>query len=151
MVTAGRRAVFAACLALALGSAVALAAQKPDKDSKTPDKRPRFTLKAQPSLSIAPTRIVLTAELNGGPNDFEEFYCPTVRWEWADGTSSEATNDCTPYEPGASEIKRLYVVEHRFERPGAYKVFVRLKQRDKEVAAASALIQVRPGVSDITP
>ena len=53
-----------------------------------------------------------------------------------------------PYEPGKSEIKRRFTVEHIF-RAGAYKVMFRLKRRDRSLAAATVNIQVRPGVRDI--
>ena len=96
---------------------------------------------------MAPARVVLTAELTGGANDFEEFYCPSVEWEWGDGTKSESSSDCAPYEPGKSEIKRRFTVEHVF-RAGAYRVMFHLKRRDKSVGGASVNIQVRPGLRD---
>jgi hypothetical protein len=132
----------------------AASAQKPDKGSKdkeTPDpKRPKITLKAQPLIAMAPARVVLTAELVGGDNDFEDFYCPAVEWEWGDGTKSESSTDCPPYEPGKSEIKRRFTVEHVFRlgRPNGYRVTVHLKRRDKSVGAATVNVQVRPGLRD---
>jgi hypothetical protein len=129
--------------------ALAADAQKPDKESKDPEtRRPKVTLKAQPVVSMSPARVVLTAELQGGANDYEEFYCPSVEWDWGDGTHSESTLDCEPYEAGKSEIKRRFTVEHIF-RAGAYKVMFRLKRRDRSLAAATVNIQVRPGVRDI--
>ena len=100
----------------------------------------------QPPVGVAPARVVLTAELIGGLNDFEEYYCPTVSWEWGDDTKSESTVDCEPYEAGKSEIKRRFTVQHVFQEEGSHKVFFRLKRRNKEVAAAWVNIQVRPGV-----
>lgn len=127
-------------------SSVALAQQKP---SREPDPRPRITLRAQPPVGIAPARVVLSAELAGGTNDFEEYYCPTVVWEWGDDTTSESTLDCEPYEAGKSEIKRRFTVEHTFRRSGSFKVFFRLKQKDKAVAAASTTIQIQPGAREL--
>jgi hypothetical protein len=132
----------AACLALSAASASS-APQKNDKD----EQRPKLLLHAQPPVSIAPSRIVLTAEMVGGANDFEEYYCPSVEWDWGDDTRSESTIDCDPYQAGKSEIKRRFTVEHVFRRPGNYKVSLRLKRRGKTVANASANVQVRPGVS----
>jgi hypothetical protein len=127
---------------------VHVAAQKPERDAKDGDsRRPRVTLKAQPVVSMSPARVVLTAELQGGADDYEEFYCPSVEWDWGDGTHSESTLDCAPYEPGKSEIKRRFTVEHVF-RAGAYKVMFRLKRHDKALAAATVNIQVRQGVRD---
>jgi hypothetical protein len=142
-----------ACLVLSAMVGSAAFAQKPDKDAKPKDdeaRRPKVTLKAQPVISMSPSRVVLTAELSGGANDFEEFYCPTVEWDWGDGTQSESTTDCAPYESGKSEIKRRFTVEHVF-RAGAYRVLFRLKRHDKPVATASVNIQVRPGLRDIRP
>ena len=144
----------AACLMLSAALATTALAQKPDKDTKdtkdakdSADKRPSIKLKAAPIIAMAPARIVLTAEITGGPNDYEEYYCPTVEWEWGDGTHSEATSDCAPYESGKSEIKRRYTVEHVF-RAGNYRVQFRLKRRDKGMGGASISIQVRPGLRD---
>jgi hypothetical protein len=133
---------------LVAGVAVArmTAAQKSDKEQD--NKRPRLTLRAQPPVGIAPTRVVLTAELVGGANDFEDYYCPSVQWDWGDDTSSESTSDCTPYEPGKSEIKRRFTIEHTFRRAGAYKVYIRLKHRDKEIGAAATNVQVQPGAQE---
>ena len=138
--------VGATCLLTA--AAVAAAPQdKAAKDKDTDSRRPKITLKAQPTISMAPSRVVLTAELVGGANDFEEYYCPTVEWSWGDGTQSESTTDCQPYEPGKSEIKRRFTVEHIF-RTGAYKVMFRLKRGSKALVAATVSIQVRPGLRE---
>jgi hypothetical protein len=111
-------------------------------------KRPGLSLKASPVISFSPARIVLTAELKGGPNDFEEYYCPTVEWDWGDGTHSEATADCEPYEAGKSEIKRRYIVEHVYRYAANYRVQFKLKKKDKVLSAVTATVQVRPGVRD---
>jgi hypothetical protein len=139
-----RLVVWAACLTLV--PVIASAQQKPE--GREPDRRPRVTVRAQPSVGIAPARIVFTAELVGGANDFEEFYCPTVIWEWGDDTQSESTLDCEPYEAGKSEIRRRFTVEHQFRRSGGYKVFFRLKKRDRPVGAASVIVQVQPGAGE---
>jgi hypothetical protein len=139
----------AVSLVLAIALTTSASAQKADKDSKdTQDtKRPKITLKAQPVISMAPSRVVLTAELVGGANDFEDFYCAAVEWEWGDGTKSESSTDCAPYESGKSEIKRRFTVEHVF-RMGAYRVMFHLKRREKSVGMATVSIQVRPGLRD---
>jgi hypothetical protein len=139
----------AASLVLAIAVAASASAQKADKDSKDnqDSKRPKITLKAQPVISMAPSRVVLTAELVGGANDFEDFYCAAVEWEWGDGTKSESSTDCAPYESGKSEIKRRFTVEHVF-RMGAYRVMFHLKRHEKSVGMATVSIQVRPGLRD---
>ena len=141
----------AVSLTLAAGSVTVFALQKTDKDVKDikdGDKRPRLALRAQPAVGVSPARVVLTAELVGGANDFEEYYCAAVEWEWGDDTRSESTTDCEPYEEGKSEIKRRFVTEHVFARAGAYKVYIRLKRRNKPVAAATANVQIRPGARE---
>ena len=141
----------AASLLMAALLAVGVSAQKTskDKDQKdTPDTgRPKVSMRAQPMIAMAPARVVLTAELVGGANDFEEFYCTAVEWEWGDGTKSESSSDCAPYEAGKSEIKRRFTVEHVF-RAGMYRVMFHLKRRDKSVGNATINIQVRPGLRD---
>src|SRR5262245_23812150 len=127
-----------------------VAAQKsdPSKDTKqTEAKRPKISLRAQPPVGVAPFRVVFTGELQGGADDFEEYYCPTVEWEWGDLTTSESTLDCEPYEAGKSQIKRRFTVEHTYRNAGAFKVYFHLKRKDKAVASASTTIQVQPGAS----
>jgi hypothetical protein len=145
-----QRWLWAGVASLVVASALTTAAaQKDDKDAKDQDgKRPKVTLKATPIVSISPARVVLTAELVGGANDYEDYYCPTVEWDWGDGTQSESTADCEPYQPGKTEIKRRFTIEHVF-RAGNYRVMFRMKRRARPIAAATANIQVRPGIRDI--
>jgi hypothetical protein len=146
-----RRFAWSGVTCLLLTVILAADTQRPDREGKDRDpesRRPKVILKAQPVVSMSPARVVLTAELQGGANDYEDFYCPSVEWDWGDGTHSESTLDCQPYEAGKSEIKRRFTVEHVF-RAGAYKVMFRLKRRDRSLAAATVNIQVRPGVRDI--
>ena len=138
--------------AVACLSVVVAAQQKDDRDrtdnkDKDSDKRPKLTLKAQPMLSVSPSKVTLRAELVGGANDYEEYYCPTVEWAWGDGTHSESTADCEPYQPGKSEIKRRFTVDHVF-RAGSYRVAIRLKRRDKALALATTTVQVQPGAGE---
>lgn len=110
------------------------------------NKKPSLSLKASPSVSFAPARIVLVAELKGGANDIEDYYCPTVEWEWGDFTNSIVEADCEPYAEGKSEIKRRYTVEHQFKNAGSFRIVLRLKKGTRVVATANTLIQVREGL-----
>jgi hypothetical protein len=113
------------------------------------ERRPKLSLKANPAISFSPSRIYFTAELRGGADDYEEFYCPSVEWDWADGTQSETTQDCEPFEAGRSEIKRRYSAFHVFEYAGRYNVTLRLKRNNKVLVASNTSVQVRPGARDI--
>jgi hypothetical protein len=139
-----------ACVLLVAAFGLSSAAQHDDKDSKDQDKRPKVSLSARPIISVSPSRVVLSAELQGGANDFEDYYCPTIEWDWGDGTRSEVTSDCEPYQAGKSTIKRRFTVEHIF-RAGAYRITFRLKKRDKVMTSATTNIDVRPGVRDLEP
>jgi hypothetical protein len=134
-----------------MSTAAIVTAQKNDQNKdnvKQPEaRRPKISLRAQPPIGVSPFRVVLTGELQGGADDFEEYYCPTIEWAWGDDTTSESTLDCEPYEAGKSQIKRRFTVEHLFRRPGLYKVYFHLKRKDKLVASASTTIQVQPGAS----
>jgi len=142
MSTIGRRMITVTVAALAT-VLPAVAAQHKDADP-----RPKLVLRAQPAVGISPARVVLTAELVGGADDFEEYYCASIEWEWGDDTRSESNVDCQPYEPGKSEIKRRVTIQHVFTRSGTYKVTIRLKRRDKQLATASTNIQIRPGARE---
>ena len=145
--TNSRRLVVAGVTSVVL-TAAAVSAQQPGKSSKDQDKRPSLKLAARPPLGMSPARIILTADLNGGPDDSEDFYCPSIEWDWGDGTTSESSSDCAPYEPGKSEIRRRYSIEHIF-RAGNYRVALRLKKRDKLVTSATVFVEIRPGIRDL--
>ena len=138
--TTPRRLLTAVACASVL--AVTTTAAGPDQ------KKPSVSVKASPMVGFSPARMVLTAEVKGGPNDYEEFYCPTIEWDWGDDTKSEAKADCDPYEAGKSEIKRRYTIDHVFNTSGDYRVEFRLKQKSKIVGKASAEVKIRPGIRD---
>lgn len=113
--------------------------------------KPNVSLRASPQVGFSPMRVVLTAELTGGKDDFEEFYCPSIEWIWGDDTKSESRGDCEPYEAGKSEIKRRYTVDHTYHSMGEYRVQFRLKQKSKTVGGASVAVRVRAGIRDGQP
>ena len=125
---------------LVLCTAATVLAQTTETPSKP--KRPSLNVKAAPGTGIVPIQVTAAAELKAGDDDFEEYYCPTIEWNWGDGTVSESSNDCEPYESGKSQIRRRYTVTHTYKRPGAFRISFRLKNRDKVVAAASATVRL---------
>jgi hypothetical protein len=133
-------------LSLTVG-ATPLQDQKADKPQER-GKRPRITLKAQPTVGRAPMRSLFSAELVGGSDDFEEYYCPTVSWEWSRGNASQSSSDCEPYEEGKSVIRRRYSAEHTFRYSGTYRVYFSLSRQNKEVGTAFINIVVQPGAGE---
>jgi hypothetical protein len=135
---------------LALLACVAASAASGSAARQSPkNNKPKLTLRASPVVAFSPARIYLVAELRGGANDYEEFYCPTIEWDWGDDTRSESSYDCEPYAPGKSEIRRRYSAEHTYRVAGNYQIQFRLKKKDKVVAVAQTTVQIRPGVRDI--
>ena len=137
----GAVAVVSALLVCVSGSASA----QNDKQKKSEPKRPSVSLKLTPSSGMVPVRISALAELKGGDDDYEEFYCPTIEWNWGDGTISESSSDCDPYETGKSQVRRRYTVSHLYKRADRYQVSFKLKQKEKVVAAATTVVQLLGG------
>ena len=129
---------------LALSVMLALAAATADDKPK----RPKISVKANPAMAISPARVVASADINGGPDDFEEFYCAGVEWDWGDDTRSNNSADCDPYEAGKSQIKRRFTADHTYRTAGDYRIQFRLKKKDKPIAAATTSVKIKPGLGD---
>lgn len=133
------------------GALLHAAGQKSDQkvaQKQGDDKRPTLALKATPPLGFSPLRVHASVDVRGGADDFEEFYCPAIEWDWGDGTVSENSEDCAPYQQGTTTIRRRFSGDHTFQQGGAYRVMFRLKQKTKIIASASTNVQVRAGVRD---
>lgn len=143
------RQLAAACAACTLAVAVptALASAQDDKERKEV-KKPSLSLKASPTIVFSPGRVVVTAELKGGADDSEELYCPSLEWDWGDGTRSEAGADCEPFEAGKSMVQRRFTSSHTFNIAGNYRVQLRLKRGSKIVLGGHISVQVKPGLRD---
>jgi hypothetical protein len=131
-----------AALAVSVAAAAVTAAQKGGEE------KPSLSLKATPPVGFTPLRVRLAVEVRGGSDDYAEFYCATVEWDWGDGTMSENSSDCDPYEAGKSSIRRSYTAEHVYRQAGNFRVFFRLKQKNRVVGATSANLQVRAGAGE---
>ena len=130
-------------IAVLLSSSLAWSAQR-DND----DKKPSLSLKATPPVGFSPLRVRLVVDVKGGSDDYADFYCAAIEWEWGDGTTSESSSDCDPYEAGKSTIRRRFTAEHVYRYEANYKVVFRLKQKTKLVGAATTTVQVRAGSSE---
>jgi hypothetical protein len=140
----------AVLLALALLGTAPLVAQRQRDEAPPKTDRPSIVLRAAPMVAFSPARVSVRAELRGGADDFEQYYCSGVEWDWGDGTISETTTDCDPYEPGKSEIRRYYSGTHTFTTGGRFQVRFKLKQGDKVVGTGTTAVQVRGGIRDMT-
>ena len=143
--TDARRA-FCTIAALALVVVATAASTAAQRDAA--DKKPSLSLKANPPAGFAPLRVHLTVDVKGGANDYADLYCPTVQWDWDDGTISENSEDCNPYEAGKSNITRRYSADHTFRLSGDYRLTFRLKQKDKVISSATTTLTVRAGANE---
>ena len=118
--------------------------------------KPKLVLKADPMIAFSPARIVVIGELIGGANDNQDFYCIAVEWEWDDGTKSEESASCEPYQPGKSEITRHFTTDHTYrvgeQNPHVhvptepyhdFHVQLRLKKNGKVITSARATVKIK--------
>jgi hypothetical protein len=105
--------------------------------------RPSLSLRVRPEFNSGRGLVRASLEIRGGSDNYEEFYCPALEWEWGDDTFSEAKRDCAPYETEKSSIERWFRAQHTYHRSGIFKVTLRLKKRDQTVGLASANVQIR--------
>jgi hypothetical protein len=137
-----RCCTFAAAMGVLLMCALGVDAQQPE------NRKPSLAVRVTPPVGFTPLRVRAVADLRDGSDDYPDFYCATVEWDWGDGTMSENSGDCDPYEAGKSTIQRRFSAEHVYRQGGAYRVFFRLKQKTKQVAAASTNVTVRSGAGE---
>ena len=112
------------------------------------NKKPSLTFKATPPVGFAPLKVRVAVDLKGGANDYADFYCATVEWDWADGNISGGGEDCDPYQAGKSEIQRRFTAEHTFRQGGDFEIAFRLKQKSRVVAYSKGMVRVRSGIYD---
>ena len=129
-------------IAVAFAAALASLLQAAGQKDPSRNDRPSLALRLAPQTALAPARVTGNAELRGGSDNFEDYYCVTVEWDWNDGSVSQSTADCDPYEPGKSEIRRRYSAEHAYQYAGGYRVAFKLKKKDKVLATATAIVQI---------
>ena len=93
------------------------------------NKKPSLSLKASPSVSFAPARIVVVAEVKGGAGRFRGVLLPDRRMGMGRLDARQRSKPIANRTRRArATIKRRYTVEHRFKNPGAFKIILRLKK-----------------------
>jgi hypothetical protein len=108
-------------------------------------RRPQLNLSATPKIGFVPAKVQFAATLAGGDDDYREFYCPGIEWDWGDDTVSESSFDCEPYQAGSSRIRRRYTAQHTFNFDGLYEVKFRLKSGSRIIASVTVAVEIRPG------
>jgi hypothetical protein len=119
------------------------AARKPSDPTKVD-----LTLRVNPAMAFSPARIILTAQLRGGTGVNEDLYCPTVEWDWGDGTVSQSSADCEPFQPNKSEIQRSYITTHVYKTGGEYTVKLLLQKAEKVVTTATASLNISRAIDE---
>jgi hypothetical protein len=138
-----------AALATAVLASIAAAGGPVNAVQRSDDnKKPSLTFKATPPVGFTPLKVRVVVELKGGANDYADFYCATVEWDWADGNISGGGEDCDPYQAGKSEIQRRFTAEHTFRQAGEFDIAFRLKQKNRVVAYSKGTVRVRSGIYD---
>ena len=138
-----------AALATAVLASVVAAGGPVNAGQRSDDnKKPSLTFKATPPVGFAPLKVRVVVDLKGGANDYADFYCATVEWDWADGNISGGGEDCDPYQAGKSEIQRRFTAEHTFRQGGDFEIAFRLKQKSRVVAYTKGMVRVRSGIYD---
>ncbi len=107
--------------------------------------KPSLSLRVTPAVGFTPLRARVVVELRDGSDDYRDFYCGSVEWDWGDGTVSESGSDCDPYEAGKSTIRRRFSADHIYRESGQFRIVFKLKQKTRQVAAVSGRVQVRSG------
>ena len=52
------------------------------------DKKPSLSLRGTPLMGFSPLRVRVAVDVRGGSDDYADFYCATIEWDWGDGTTS---------------------------------------------------------------
>ena len=113
------------------------------------DKRPKISVKANPAMGISPARVVVSADLNGGANDYEEYYCAGGRVGMG---RRYAVEQCRPIatrtKPARARSSAGSPPITSTAWPAITAIQFRLKKKDKPIAAASTSVKIRPGLGD---
>lgn len=103
----------------------------------------RIELRASRVMGVAPMHVVLTGMVED-VSEAADLYCPTVEWDWGDGSLSRSSADCEPYDPDRTRVRRFYRKEHLYNFEGEFQVALRLLQGDEVVASGRTVVMVLP-------
>ncbi len=131
---------------VALGLAVGVEAGQGARRKEKALERPAFKLRASPGMIFPPAEVFLTAELLDGA-DHQDFHCPEIEWDFADGSRSVHQEDCEPFS-AETKLARRFTRRHDFDAPGEYQVVVTLRRSNKVVAQAATTTIVHGGVNN---
>lgn len=134
-----------ALLALGLSVAVDTGQAARRREKEKPPERPAFKLRASPGMAFPPAEVFLTAELVNGA-DHQDFHCPEIEWDFADGSRSVHQEDCTPFT-AETKLERRFTRRHGFDAPGEYQVVVTLRRSNRVVARATTTIVLHGGIA----
>jgi hypothetical protein len=132
-----------------VGLALAFSIGASSKQADPKDAKVSLTLRATPAMAFAPARITLIAQLKGGTPESEDLYCPTVEWDWGDGTISQASADCEPFQPNKSDIQRSFSTQHIYKTGGEYQVKLLLKKAEKVVVEAATSLNISRAINEV--
>ncbi len=103
--------------------------------------RPHLDLRATPRMAFPPVSVFLVAELKGGGDGAEDFYCPGLEWDWGDGSLSAEEGDGPPFQDGA-KLQRLFTARHAYGAPGTYEVKLTMRRATRTLAIAKVPVVV---------
>jgi hypothetical protein len=129
---------------LALGLSVAMGTGQAARKGKAAE-RPALKLRASPGIAFPPADVVLTAELVDGV-EHQDFHCPEVEWDFADGSRSVSQEDCEPFT-AETKLERRFTRRHGFDAPGEYQIVVTLRRSDRVVAQAATTVRIEGGAA----
>jgi hypothetical protein len=108
-----------------------------------PSKATSVKLRANVRVAAAPATVIFNLELAGG-EDGEGLYCPTLEWDWGDGTKSETGGSCEPYEAGVTKVERRFTASHEYRAEGRPTVVVRARKDERELGRGSLNLVIGP-------
>jgi hypothetical protein len=115
--------------------------------------KPQFVCTSSPKIGFADIatgglQVRLNCELTG--SETEELYCPTISWEFPDGTKSVSESDCQPYSCGRTEWchgqfddYERHWSKYLLAGPGSWVIRIRLMKNNKTIRASSIEFEVR--------